>query len=261
MYEKCILLLSLCLAMATSVTADIRNGYAPDLPAARECLRALNRRLMENADMPDPERRRINAARKKHLEFIANYELTEALLRQMQMISPEMYYEMNQLKDRRGRVTDIYVRFIPEERASVLLSGVSYFHSSQKDEDASHSRFGEFSVSIDVWICETALHLLAHEFGHAKYIVPNLADYRRYYAGIYKQSKIGSSLGHHASDDSGKMAFAFAHQFQRDRRAFRVIAGQPPRRVFIIARDTRRSVQEAVDVIVDESIASSDTFK
>ena len=90
MYEKCILLLSLCLVIATSVVADIRNGYARDLPAARECLLALNRRIMENADMPDSERRRINAAKKKHLELIANYELTEALLQQMRMISPAM---------------------------------------------------------------------------------------------------------------------------------------------------------------------------
>ncbi|HTF21828.1 MAG TPA: hypothetical protein VK658_27300 [Chryseolinea sp.] len=261
MYEKCILLISLCLVLATVVTADIRNGYAPDLPSARQCLQELNRRLMENPDMSESERRRINAAMKKHLTVVAHYELTEALLRQMRMISPDMYDQMDQLTDKRGRLTDIYVRFIPEEMASVMLSGVSFFQTSARDVDANQSRFGEFTVSIDIWICETALNLLAHEFGHTKYIVPNLAAYRQYYRDAYTRFTTSNRVGHSGSDASGRMAYAFGHQFLRDRRDFRKASGDPPQRVATVIRGVRRGMQETTDGKFSEPIASSDSYE
>lgn len=261
MYEKCILLVSLCFVFAATVTAEIRNGYAADLPTARECLRQLNRRLMDNVDMPDSERRRVNAAINKHLQVIAYYQLTQVLLRQLRMISPDMYDEIDQLRDKRGRLTDIYVRFIPEEKSSLLLSGASFFQTSPRDEDASQSRFGELTVSIDVWICDTALNLLAHEFGHVKYIVPNLAAYRHYYMDAYNRAVSANRLGHSPSDASGRMAYVFGHRFLRDRRAFRLASGQPPRHVAAIMKEVKRSLHVESNVVFDESIASSHSFE
>src|SRR5262245_1337099 len=119
MYGKCILLLLLCLELTTTLTASIKNGYAPELVSAREYLRELSRRLRENPDMPDSERRRINLAIREHTETVTHYQLTDALLKQMREISPVMFDIMDQLKDRRGRETDIYVRFISKESSMV----------------------------------------------------------------------------------------------------------------------------------------------
>src|SRR5690349_1030448 len=127
MYAKCILLLLLCLLLTKSLMARIRNGYAPELSMARECLQQLSQRLLFESDMSERERRKIHAAIKKHADVIALYELTQSLLQQFQTISPQMYALMNALEDKRGRETDVYVRFIPEQAAAIKLSGASFF--------------------------------------------------------------------------------------------------------------------------------------
>jgi hypothetical protein len=179
----------------------------------------------------------------------------------MKMISPGMYNEMDHLIDKRGRVTDIYIRFILPEESSMLLNGASFFQASDMDEDASQSRFGQFTVSIDVLICETALNLLAHEFGHVKYIVPNLATYRQYYRHTYNLSTMAHRLGHSGSDASGRMSSVFGSQFLRDRRTFRITFGEPPRHVATLIREVNRNAREEVVGMFDDPIASSDSFE
>jgi len=261
MFSKCVLLLFLCLVATESVIGKIRNGYTTAMASAQECLRQLNQRLLINPDMPESERRRIYAAMKKHTEAIAHYQLTDALLDQFRMISPDLYYRIDQLMDRRGRETDIYVRFIPEADATVMLSGVSFFRPSAIDEDASRSRFGEFTVAIDIWICDTALNLLAHEFGHTMHIVPNLAAYRRYYSETYRDRVTVSHIGHSASDASGRMAYSFGQQFLRDRRAFRLRTGKQPQRIFAILKKVRNGLREAIESSFQESLASSKSLE
>lgn len=260
MYAKCILLLLSCLVLASSLKATIRNGYSQDLSSARECLKQLDQRLLITADNAHAERRRITAAIKKHAATIALYELTRSLLEEFQAISPGMYAQLDELKDKRGRKTDVYVRFIPEQDASVLLSGASFFQISSIDEDASQSRYGNLSVAIDVWICDTSLHLLAHEFGHTRYIVPNLAGYRKFYMETYRRSQITSHVGHNASDASGRMAYTFGHEFLRDRRWYKASHGEI-RHVSAIAREVKSRVHESVEVRFDEYIASLHSHK
>src|SRR6478736_9388797 len=103
----------------------------------------------------------------------------------------------------------------------VTLSGASYFQKSALDEDANQSRFGALTVAIDVWICDSSLQLLAHEFGHTRYIVPNLSTYLKFYRNVYSGTNVIAHAGHSPSDVSGKLAYDFARQFARDRRSFR----------------------------------------
>jgi len=239
--------------------ARIKNGYAPELVSARGCLQELSRRLRENPDMRDWERRRINLAIREHTETVAYYQLTDALLKQMREISPKMFDFMDELKDKRGRETDIYVRFIPKERSMVLFSGASYFQESASDEDASQSRFGALTVAIDIWICDSSLQLLAHEFGHTCYIVPNLSTYLKFYHNVYSGTNVISHAGHSPSDASGKLAYDFGSQFARDRRSFRSDSGPIPH-VSVIARNIRKHVEELIAWNFAEALASASTF-
>ncbi|MGC3945664.1 MAG: hypothetical protein QM762_14280 [Chryseolinea sp.] len=259
MYAKCILLLLLCLVHTKSLMAKIRNGYSSELTIARECLQRLNERLLINPDMSDGERRRIHAAMKKHAQVIEHFELTELLLEQFRSVSPAMYMQMDALKDKRGRETDLYVRFIPEADASVMLRGASFFQISSVDEDASQSKFGKFTVAIDVWICDTSLNLLAHEFGHTRYIVPNLAEYRQYYKYNYQNSRVSLHVGHSPTDASGEMAYIFGHQYLRDRRQYKSTSGTP-QRIASMLKDVRKRVRESVESRFAESVASSNSF-
>lgn len=262
MYAKNILLVFLCLFSSISLTAKIRNGYATDVAAARECIHLLNQRLSVYPAIKENERRHILAAMKLHAEAIQRYELTESLLVQFKMMSRDMYRQIDELRDKRGRETDVYVRFIPEERAYVMLSGATFIEASSRDEDASQSRYGELTVAIDIWICETALNLLAHEFGHTQYIVPNLAAYRKYYHDTYSGALWKTSrAGHHPSDLSGMGAFAFGHQFLRDRKTFRQNSSKPVQRVTEVMRNIRKDVNASMASGFDESIASSTSYE
>jgi hypothetical protein len=59
---------------------------------------------------------------------------------------------MDNLKDKRGRITDIYVKLIPREKATTPLMGASFFLQNKDDRDAHNSRYGPHSVSIEIWI-------------------------------------------------------------------------------------------------------------
>lgn len=251
-----VLLAWLCLLPFNITLAAIRNGYEPDVATARFCLSSLNRRLLLFPDMSDSERRKINVAIRKHMLLLAHYQLTEELLADFRLISPRMFEEMEELTDRRGRTTDIYVRFIPQEAATMPLAGASYFQGSLGDEDANRSRYGEFTVAIDVWISDAALNVLAHELGHTKFIVPNLAEYRTYYLKTYANSRLPSSVGHHSNDQSGKTAYAFGHRFLRDRREYRQSTGHPPKAVSLVFKEVKQNVHNSLMHQFEESIAA-----
>lgn len=83
------------------------------------------------------------------------------------------------------------------------------------DEDAYSSEYGERTVSIKVWAVTRALLVLSHEFGHVKYIIPNLATYKNYHVNNYR---VGSTehnhVGHNSDDPSGKCALEFEKKFK-----------------------------------------------
>jgi|GEM_PF-2403848 len=239
---KAILTATFCFLLFVAAMAEIRNGYNPEYVAARYAIDYFEIQLTRT-DLSDTERRKIHAAMKLHHDVIFRYQLTEVLLKQMAAISPDMFGAMNELRDKRGRITDVYVRFIQQESSVTLLSGASFFRDSELDEDASFSRFGELTVAIDVWICDAALNLLAHEFGHTCYIVPNLAVYRSYYRKVYQATGEASLLGHSTNDLSGKMAYDFGRQFLSDRRDFRIRFGKRPTSVATYIGRTRNSVK------------------
>ena len=55
------------------------------------------------------------------------------------------------------------------------------------------------------------LTLLAHEFGHLKYIVPNISDYHEFYVENYSLNNGSQLIGHSLNDASNKHARDFDH--------------------------------------------------
>lgn len=62
---------------------------------------------------------------KQVIAYIIGYELTEDLLSQFRMISPAQFNEIDSIKDRQGRHTHVYVKFIPEEKANIMTWGIT----------------------------------------------------------------------------------------------------------------------------------------
>jgi hypothetical protein len=154
---------------------------------------------------------------KNLIVYRSYYELTEELLKQFKLISPNLYNRIDSIKDAKGRPTDVYVKFIPREEATVMAGGITYMAQPDKDMDECYSEYGKQSVSIKIWIFRQALFALSREFGHVNYQVPNLSTYTEYYKKMYQPFLTESNrMGHSGNDPSGKNALAFEKEFKKD---------------------------------------------
>lgn len=238
-----IVLLGICLCGNTF--GKIRNGYAPNLKRNLDTLQKLKARLSEQMQSAI-ERRRILTEIGKIKDYLAYYELTEAILGQLKMLSGEIYKELDGIRDRKQRITDIYVKLVPKEDAKIKFSAASFIGRSSRDEDASFSEFGKYSVSMDVWITGNALQELYHELGHVKYIIPNLAAYSAFYDKHYAQPEVNAlSIGHHRTDLSGKSALDFEGRFKLDRSSYIKNSGRKLTRTFALLAVIRERMNES----------------
>jgi len=204
-----------------NVLGRIRNGYESELQSTKVSLQKLNLLLLEDKDMTSKQRVRIKSEIENLINYISCYELTEELIHRLRIVSPDIYIEIDSIKDRRGRPTDVYVRLIPEEKSRVKLKAAGFFEQAPFDEDANVSKYGEYSVSVDVWIADNALFLLSHELGHVKYIVPHLATYSKFYSKQYPIEEVNvTCAGHYWHDQSGKYANSFEKRFCEDKKIY-----------------------------------------
>lgn len=197
--------------------AKMRNGYEKDIHYVRESLKNYNHILNTNKDLPSSDRRKMKARIAELLIYQSHYELTEELLNQFKYISPDLYHRVDSIRDAKGRFTDVYVKFIPREDASIMAAGITRMSRSDDDEDACFSEYGKHSVSITVWIFAKSLVVLSHELGHVNYQVPNLSTYTEYYRNEYVPSLTESNYrGHTGNDPSGRNASSFEREFRKD---------------------------------------------
>ena len=247
----------LCLCVYCNSVARIRNGYDLHIDDRRIALENLKLKLAEGTALTSAERHSISRQISKLTNYIAYYELTEVIIDQLRTIAPDIYASADYIKDRKGRFTDIYIKLIPKEESILPLSGASFLGTSARDEDASYSSYGEYSVAIDVWISGTALLQLCHELGHVNYIVPNLAAYSKFYERHYPKEKANvNSIGHHRNDLSGRSAIDFEKTFRSDySRYIRHIDGKPET-VFSLLKGIRRDIRER-NSLVNPATASN----
>jgi hypothetical protein len=206
----------LLLCTSASTLARIKNGYAQDLHDKLLSLDNVRRTLEIDARLSASERHALRLELRELTDYVVYHELTAIAIQQLREISPAMFNEMDNIQDHLGHDTDIHVRLIPKEKATVGLRGAGFFRAQTDDLHTNYSRYGSNTVAIDVWICDTSLYLLSHELGHAKYIIPNLAAYTAYYKRRYAGNAYHlNSVGHHPSDPSGKEANAFESAFRR----------------------------------------------
>jgi len=203
--------------------ARIRNGYSRQIQATRSALHTLKLRLTTGIDLSAGERRRLQVDMHCLINYISCYKLTEELIARMKIISPAIFWEIENIRDKKGRPTDVYVRLVPDERARINLKAATFVSQATKDVDASNTGYGPFSVSVDVCISDNALFLLSHEFGHIKYIVPNLAAYKEFYNKLYGRVKYTnlSYIGHGHQDQSGRTARQYEKMYRQDQASYR----------------------------------------
>jgi hypothetical protein len=203
--------------MLNSAWAKLKNGYEKDICHVREKLKSYHDILNTNIRLSGSDRRDMKTLTKKLLVYQSYYKFTENLLEQFKLISPDLYNRIDSIKDARGRLTDVYVKLIPRQEATVMAAGVTNMARSDKDNDACFSEYGKHSVSIKIWLFSNALLVLSHELGHVSYQVPHLETYTEYYKKAYPPLVTESNrIGHSSDDHSGKNAATFEKKFRKD---------------------------------------------
>ena len=238
-----LLLCAVLLFMSLYVSGKIRNGHEARFRHAQDSLPMLKHRLATADGITFMEKRNLKSRIEKLSQIMLYHELTRDLLDRMRAISPRLYKEMSELKDRRGRPTDIYVRLIPRQATRVPFTAASILARQTGDPDAAWSEHGLYSVSVDLWVSERALLLLSHELGHLSYIVPNLDRYTEYYRANYGSKTKLDRIGHLAEDRSGKLAKAFEKRYVADYRSYVASSGRPPSLLSAMSK-IRRSLRD-----------------
>lgn len=210
-----LLVAALLILSLTNLFGEIKNGYNKGIPAMKMSLQSLRNILWNNSDLSAAEERYIRMKIKSIVDYMAYYEITNTMLNQLRDISPDLYNEMDTLKDSKGRIVDVYVKFIPKEQAVFQGGGMTSFNQAVDDLNSCNSEYGASSVSVIVCMMNKGLWVLAHEFGHIKYLVPNLKPYVKFYHRKYKNGPLDATLGHHPGDPSGKTAMLFERQFRQ----------------------------------------------
>lgn len=194
--------------------AEIKNGYS-EIAGARSSLLSIRRLLNENEGLTHLERQNMKYKRDGLERYIIYYAFTEKLLAIFRAISPDLYAEMDTLRDSRGRGVDVYVKFVPEKELPPGVAGITGLDQDQADEHTCKSEYGPNTVSVVIAAGNKSLAILAHELGHVQYQTMNLASYVKYYNTSYGNStSTRKSLGHNDQDDSGRKAVDFAARFQ-----------------------------------------------
>ena len=212
--KRCFLLLMFGATM-TSVYAEIRNGYAVRIVQLKESLASLKTVLEMNERSKVSSRRNLEAKIADIENKILYYELTEFLLEEFKTIAPDMYTDIDTIKDNKGRSVDVYVKFVPAHSTPVAAWGTTYMAQAEGDADAYMSEYGVNTVSVIIWTVKTSLVVLSHELGHVKYQIQNLASYAKYYTMQYGKGAGLNRIGHNHGDPSGANAVEFEMAFRK----------------------------------------------
>ncbi len=236
-------LVVLCILSFHHLFGKVKNGYEPRVEDSRASLQSLNLLLFDGKKLSPADRLLVRSKIEKLVEYLSLYELTDEFIRHFKIVAPIMFTEMDNIKDKRGRFTDIYVRLIPEGKSRVPLSAASFFEQTPDDEDANVSHYGIYSVSVDIVIVNNALFLLSHELGHIKHVVPNLAEYSKFYNWRYKSTSDNSYMGHSANDLSGKQSQIYERRFLEEQKIYFKHGGKKPMSLYPLLTQIRKNAR------------------
>ncbi len=194
---------------------SIKNGYQAELDAAKRQVATLED--IASSDNNSEEIKKIATKRLKHenknlTKIQKLYNQTEQVISDLQNIDSELFNEINTITNSEGTETDVYVKaFIMSDNDPIY--GTTNLKQNPKNENEYNSKYGLNTVSVRVQVGN--VETLAHEFGHVKYQVPNLATYAKYYDTHYgnKSGYPGKEIGHLPGDPSGQMVNVVMKRF------------------------------------------------
>ena len=199
-----IALLLAVLMINIKISAEIKNGYGNNIIKARMLLEDL-RKVKNNNHTDKP----------KSLGTPSLFQ-QRIVKQKIDSLAPELYNQIDTMKNKYGIGINVYVKFYPDEQMCKTRLGESEVGQYFQDENICFSDYGINTVSVMIYATMKPLNVLAHEFGHIKYIVPNLKSYKMYFKKTYvDRSFEGYFIGHYPDDNSGKMAQKYEREYRK----------------------------------------------
>jgi len=204
---KTIALTIMCSMLSMYTLGNIKNGFEKDVIKAEKAKSAL-KSLIDASTESDASLGMLclqyTLVKIKSTDLRKLFQHTEALINDLRTVHPDLFNEINSIKDYHGNRTDVYVRVLPEDQMNVLHWGTTNLEQTNGDVHTYQSRYGSQAVSVVIRLCGRmkSLHLLVHELGHVKYQVPNLASYVEYFREAYKYTRENQAFGHKDEDPS-----------------------------------------------------------
>ncbi|HTF31350.1 MAG TPA: hypothetical protein VK625_20980, partial [Flavitalea sp.] len=128
-----LLVASLLVLLMTNLFAEVKNGYERDMPGLRASLKCLRDMISNEQHLSNAQKRNIKARIRQLVDYMVYYEITDTLLRQFRTIAPELYGQMDTLKNCKGKIVDVYVKFIPKQGAKFPGAGMASFSPTFDD--------------------------------------------------------------------------------------------------------------------------------
>jgi len=211
-YALTIILLMLVLPDAI---AKIRNGYENEIARAKLSIRHIRQLLADNPQYSARERRKLQDRISMLTDVLVYHQLTDTLLYKFRVIAPDLYAEIDTIKDHMQRDIDVYVKFIPRSKSRVMSSGAVTLSAFDEEDFYCVSEHGKGTVSVTIWLIQNALTVLSHEFGHLRYMIPNIEEYLKFYKGTYIRRANESAPGHECGDAGGLTALRYESRYRR----------------------------------------------
>ena len=231
------------LVSISNLFGEIKNGYGIEINGARASLKTLEAIVAGSKNLSVFQNADLNMKIERLRKFITYYELTENLLGQFRSITPGIYHEIDSIKDSKGRPVHVYVKFLPEESMQGGISGTTNMEQAASDKDAYSSEYGLHTVSITISTVNRCLFLLAHEFGHARYQVPNLLTYTEFYSTYYQNNNfMAKEIGHNSNDPSGQSARVYEKRFRDEYMRFLKKTTDKLASPFALVQEIRKSL-------------------
>jgi len=204
-----------CIAFNTAM-AEIRNGYNSEINGMRASLKRLTEVLRDpDSNLSFFKRSVMKSNIHKLEEYIAYFELTEKLIEQFRSVAPGLYQQIDTLNDPAGQPVTVFIKFVPEKEMQLGADGTTNIDQGSYDKNVYKSEYGLRTVSVKISSVSRSLFLLAHELGHVRYQVSNLAEYVEYFKLHYQNDTFNSRyVGHNSNDRSGHTAMEFENLFR-----------------------------------------------
>ncbi len=183
---------------------DIKNGYADELYQWEHQIKGLKQAINSQKTTPSQKSSLLKVLRysqKYGQQLQHDYHLTEQTIVRFQKVDPELYDSVSNVRDHQGNLTHVYVKVIAGFGETNGQYGTTNLNQNPANKHEYISCYGEHSVMVKVAAGPRALILLAHEFGHVLYQVPNLASYTEYYHQHYTDDD-DPNRGHLPQDPS-----------------------------------------------------------